>query len=303
MNRIPNKRAPISATGPIRATGALVIIVVLLGVLGTVDRVLADNNLPRLVAKVKPAVLLLYSFGSNGKSKTQATGFFIAKNGLFVTNYHFMGTLMRNKQKLASFEAVTSDGHRYPVGSGTLVESLDADLVVASVDLPDGGPLSPYLKLAKKRTALGESVPVIANPLGLGWTVSDGIISGHRRVHQKYSDINEYKNGDFDQFTAPFTHGASGGPVMNMRGEVVGVATYMDPSLEGAHAQLHFCSIAQNILALKLRNGTTMRDLVDKVYVHDASAAYSKRMAEANTDTERAYATNLLGVDYSRHGR
>jgi Tfp pilus assembly protein PilF len=51
-------------------------------------------------------------------------------------------------------------------------------------------------------------------------------------------------------------------------------------------------------LVLTFQNGTTVHDVVDKLYVSDVLAADSKRMAEANTSTESAHATNLLGLEY-----
>jgi tetratricopeptide (TPR) repeat protein len=300
MKRVSNKKQRISRMDPIPAAIAFAIVVALLSLWGFTERAFADTNLPKLVAKVKPAVLFLKAYDSGGKAKSQATGFFITKSGHFVTNFHFMGTVIRNTAKLARFEAFTPDGKRYPV-TGVLAENLKADLVVGVVALPQGVTV-PYLRLAKHRSALGEGILVIGNPKGLGWTISEGIVSGHRRLHEKYGAINEYKDGNFDQITAPITHGSSGGPVMNMRGEVVSVVSHMNFSMDGAHAQLHFASVSPDILALTFQDGTTVRNLVDNLYLNDGLAAYSKRMTQASTNTERAHASNLLGIDYLNLG-
>ena len=61
----------------------------------------------------------------------------------------------------------------------------------------------------------GQKVVAIGSPLGLFNSVSDGIISGFRRLN----DV------DMIQFTAPISHGSSGGAVLNMYGEVIGVST------------------------------------------------------------------------------
>ena len=55
----------------------------------------------------------------------------------------------------------------------------------------------------------------IGSPLGFFNTVSDGIISGFRKID----------NVDMIQFTAPISNGSSGGAVLNMQGEVVGIVT------------------------------------------------------------------------------
>lgn len=61
----------------------------------------------------------------------------------------------------------------------------------------------------------GQKVVAIGSPLGLFNSVSDGIISGFRTI----------RDVDMIQFTAPISHGSSGGAVLNMFGEVIGIST------------------------------------------------------------------------------
>ena len=61
----------------------------------------------------------------------------------------------------------------------------------------------------------GQKVVAIGSPLGLFNSVSDGIISGFRNINAV----------DMIQFTAPISHGSSGGAVLNMYGEVIGIST------------------------------------------------------------------------------
>ena len=61
----------------------------------------------------------------------------------------------------------------------------------------------------------GQKVVAIGSPLGLFNSVSDGIISGFRKIDQV----------DMIQFTAPISRGSSGGAVLNMYGEVIGIST------------------------------------------------------------------------------
>lgn len=67
----------------------------------------------------------------------------------------------------------------------------------------------------KKDLVRGQKVVAIGSPLGLFNSVSDGIISGFRKI----DDV------DMIQFTAPTSHGSSGGAVLNMFGEVIGIST------------------------------------------------------------------------------
>ena len=62
---------------------------------------------------------------------------------------------------------------------------------------------------------VGDTVYAIGSPLGLFNSVSDGIISGFRQIN----DV------DMIQFTAPISHGSSGGAVLNMAGELIGIST------------------------------------------------------------------------------
>ena len=67
----------------------------------------------------------------------------------------------------------------------------------------------------KNRLVRGQKVVAIGSPLGLFNSVSDGIISGFRKIDEV----------DMIQFTAPISHGSSGGAVLNMQGEIVGIST------------------------------------------------------------------------------
>ena len=61
----------------------------------------------------------------------------------------------------------------------------------------------------------GQKVIAIGSPLGLFNSVSDGIISGFRTI----------RDADMIQFTAPISSGSSGGAVLNMYGELIGIST------------------------------------------------------------------------------
>lgn len=67
----------------------------------------------------------------------------------------------------------------------------------------------------KRKLVRGQKVVAIGSPLGMFNSVSDGIISGFRNID----------NVDMIQFTAPTSHGSSGGAVLNMYGEVIGIST------------------------------------------------------------------------------
>src|SRR5205823_12645002 len=90
----------------------------------------------------------------------------------------------------------------------------EADLALLKVDLP--AERSRPINLSAALPEEGEQVFVIGNPLRLEGSVSDGIVSAVREV----PDV-----GRVIQITAPVSHGNSGSPLFNMRGQVVGIVT------------------------------------------------------------------------------
>src|SRR5207245_4647264 len=90
----------------------------------------------------------------------------------------------------------------------------EADLALLSVNLPEEK--SRPLPLAAALPEQGEQIFVIGNPLRLEGSVSDGIVSAVREV----PDV-----GRIIQITAPVSHGNSGSPLFNMRGQVIGIVT------------------------------------------------------------------------------
>ncbi len=102
-----------------------------------------------------------------------------------------------------------------------LAEDKKADLVHVAEDssMADYLDIHPFLRVAKTLPEAGDRVLVVGNPEGLERTVSEGIVSAVRNV-------GDY--GNVIQISAPISPGSSGSPVLNLKGEVVGVATFVD---------------------------------------------------------------------------
>jgi S1-C subfamily serine protease len=83
----------------------------------------------------------------------------------------------------------------------------------------------------------GQKVVAIGSPLGLFNSVSNGIISGFRKID----------NVDMIQFTAPISHGSSGGAVLNMYGEVIGISTAGMDSGQNINLAVDYKSVAEFI--------------------------------------------------------
>jgi S1-C subfamily serine protease len=111
----------------------------------------------------------------------------------------------------ADIKTLDGKGRIFPV-NGSLAIDEEGDLALLSVETPT--PRS--TQLASDIPDEGEPIFVIGNPLKLEGSVSDGIVSAVREVPNSYRII---------QITAPISHGNSGSPVFNMKGQVLGVVT------------------------------------------------------------------------------
>lgn len=172
-----------------------------------VSESLAQEKLPELVRRVKPAIVAIVTYDDTGDALTTGSGFFI-RPGQVVTNLHVIRGARRSEIK-----TLDGKGRVYPV-AGILAVDEEGDLALLSVELPPGRVRSS--ELATVLPDEGESIFVIGNPLKLEGSVSDGIVSA----------VRELPNiGKIIQITAPISHGNSGSPVFNLKGQVVGVVT------------------------------------------------------------------------------
>ena len=188
----------------------------------------ADEKLVDLVKKVKPGVVLIETFDKDNKPIGQGSGFFIDNKGSLITNHHVI-------EGAYSATIKTSSGREYPV-EGIVAKDTEADIVKLVVNLPDAN--ITFLNLSENVPSEGEDIFVIGNPLGLKSTVSSGIVSAVR-------DIPAF--GKILQITAPVSPGSSGSPVINSKGEVIGIATFI--FTEGQN--LNFAIPCDKIIALK----------------------------------------------------
>jgi tetratricopeptide (TPR) repeat protein len=164
-----------------------------------------QDILPELVRRIKPSAVAIETYDSRGEKLSRGSGFFIEIDRI-VTNRHVIEGAYRA-------EIHSSTGTVYPV-KGVLAVDAEGDLAVLKIDAP-----STYVRplpLDKTSPQEGESVVVIGNPLGLEGSVTNGIVSAVR-------DIPTF--GRIIQITAPISAGSSGSPVVNMHGQVIGIAT------------------------------------------------------------------------------
>jgi tetratricopeptide (TPR) repeat protein len=165
----------------------------------------SQDVLPELVRRIKPSAVAIETFDARGEKLTRGSGFFIDKDRV-VTNRHVIDGAHRAEVHLSS-------GQRFPVKVVLAVDA-EGDVALLRVEAPPN--LVRPLLLDRTSPQEGESIVVIGNPFGLEGSVTNGIVSAVR-------DIPGF--GRIIQITAPISPGSSGSPVVNMNGQVIGVAT------------------------------------------------------------------------------
>jgi serine protease Do len=146
--------------------------------------------------------------GEPKSSQSYGSGFIIDASGLIATNYH----VVRGAWEI---EVGFHDGSRALAHLVKATELVDVALIKVEV----GHPLPALPWGDSDKLQVGDRVFAIGDALGVGVSVSGGLVSAlHRNIEASPYD-------DFIQTDAAINHGDSGGPLVNMEGEVVGIDT------------------------------------------------------------------------------
>jgi tetratricopeptide (TPR) repeat protein len=217
----------------IKAAALLVVVLIASGGLTN-----AQDLLPELVRRIKPSAVAVVTFDAHGEKLSRGSGFFIDIDRI-ATNRHVIEGAYRA-------EVHSSSGTVYPV-KGVLAVDAEGDIALLKIDTP--APQIQPLPLDKTSPQEGESVVVIGNPLGLEGSVTNGIVSAVR-------DIPTF--GRIIQITAPISSGSSGSPVVNMQGQVIGIATLQ---ITGGQS-VNFAIPSERISQLQLGSVMSLTELI-----------------------------------------
>ena len=141
------------------------------------------------------------------KASSLGSGFIIKENGTVITNNHVIAgaddILIKVNSKEYKAEVIGADPY----------------MDIAVLKMKTNDKFSPVNFGDSDKARVGDWVVAIGNPFGLGGTVTSGIISARNR------DIGMTRYDDFIQTDASINQGNSGGPLFNLKGEVVGINT------------------------------------------------------------------------------
>ncbi|HYG16840.1 MAG TPA: trypsin-like peptidase domain-containing protein [Bacteroidia bacterium] len=195
-------------------------------------------------------------------SQISGSGFVIEKNGkkYVITNAHVVENAADLAQALYVFSIDRTKYEVKIVGGDTYF-----DFAVLEFVTPPGKEIS-TIKFTTKSPRLGEKVYAIGNPLGeYPYTVTDGIISAKNRVRNGITG----KFG-FLQSTATVIWGNSGGPLVNTKGEVVGINSQIAFAPRGGdplwQPQINF-ALEHEICERLLNDVVTNNGLIRRAYV------------------------------------
>ena len=174
-----------------------------------IQEVESKNN-ENIHEKILSNVATIYiNNDSNDNSEewvSQGSGFLIDNKGTLVTNYHVIEGMVSGIAKFGLEE------EEYQVMSILYTDEL-SDLALIKID-SDHEPMNLSLQLPE----IGEEVFIYGTPLGVAPTLSKGVINGLRMT---------FENGrEWLRFSNPVSPGNSGGPLTNVKGEVIGVVTF-----------------------------------------------------------------------------
>jgi S1-C subfamily serine protease len=154
-------------------------------------------------------------FGSESQPRALGSGFVFDKAGYIITNYHVIAGA-------GSIQVTFSNNQNI---DATLVGSdPSTDIAVLKVNTTASA-LTTLMLGDSDQVQVGDAVVAIGNPFGLNRSVTAGIVSALQRQITAPADAagNQYAIDHVIQTDAAINHGNSGGPLLNARGEVIGV--------------------------------------------------------------------------------
>ncbi len=198
----------------------------------------------------------------------QASGFIVSSEGHILTNNHVV-------KNAGHISVLLNDGREFD--AEVIGQDPNTDVAVIKIDGKD----LPHLSLGNSdNLEVGQWVVAIGNPLGLQASLTVGVVSAKGRNNLDLARIE-----DFIQTDAAINRGNSGGPLLNLDGEVVGINTAIASNM-GGYMGIGFAipsNMAHHIMNQLINNGSVTRGYLGVALQsvnHDLAQAFGLDKAE-----------------------
>ncbi len=250
-----------------------------------------SSSFSDIFERVSPAVVVITAYTPEEISR--GSGFIVRGNGVIVTNFHVVAGATKIEIKL-------KDGRIFSV-KNIIDYNLQKDICILKIEATT----LPVCRLGDSRLLHpGDKVLVIGAPLGLEYSITDGLLSAKRKLERE----------DILQFSAPISPGNSGGPLLNSKGEVVGVTTFIGIGGQNLNFAVSINEVRPYIKDYPRMGIEEFSQKISKVYflyLRGRKLCYQKKFQEAievlkeatNTDPEFVEAHLLLGEIYTLLGK
>jgi putative serine protease PepD len=219
-----------------------------------------------------------FPFGGSQRSQAQGSGWVYDSSGHIVTNDHVVAGASK-------ISVAFADGSKY--SAKVVGTDPSTDLAVLKVEAPSSK-LHPLSVGDSGSLEVGDGVVAIGAPFGLDETVTSGIVSA---LNRDISSQNNFTISGAIQTDAAINHGNSGGPLLNMQGQVVGVTTQIE-SDSGGNEGVGFAVPSNTIsqVVSKLVKGEKVEHPYLGVFIQSASSGTGAQVARLNGGSPAAKA-------------
>jgi putative serine protease PepD len=219
-----------------------------------------------------------FPFDGSQQSQAEGSGFVYDTSGHIITNYHVV-------QGASAITVAFPDGSKY---KATIVGSdASTDLGVLKVDAP-ANKLHPLSLGDSSSLSVGDGVVAIGSPFGLEETVTSGIVSALNRT---ISSLNQYSIAGAIQTDAAINHGNSGGPLLDLSGQVVGVNSQIE-SESGGNEGVGFAIPSNTVKSVvtQLIGGDTVKHAFLGVFVGTSTSRGGAQISRVQSGSPAAKA-------------
>lgn len=248
-----------------------------------------ENTISKIAEQSKPAVVSLTVEKHSSKllkdkpSTGGGSGFIFKKDGHILTNEHVI-----NGAKTITVRLF--DGSRY---DATLVGG-DPNTDIAVIKIERKEEFHSLSLGDSKKVRVGQFAIAIGDPIGFRQTVTAGIIGGKGRCHHPKSKLFQYHR-NYIQTDAWINPGSSGGPLLNIDGEVIGITT-LNPG-EGSSLAIN-SDLVKTISRKLIADGRIIRGYINAEMHNVSKGIKVTKIQSANTLTNKGLKRNDIIVGF-----